>query len=250
VADRTEEEQIEIIKKWWEENGRSTIIGVIAALVIVFGYQGWRNHTREVGEAASAIYEEMLAAVTTDSPLEQVDEDKLSTARFLAEQLKSEHADSTYAHFAAMYLARLDVDKGDLSGAEQELKWAIAHGVDESLLVIVKLRLARVELGLGRPEEALRLLEGVEPGAYRPSYDEVKGDIYRAMGDTEQAREAYQRALNSLEDIESRPTLQMKLDDLVAPGKITPGQAEKPAPDQDEPAPDQDEPAPEQDEAK
>jgi predicted negative regulator of RcsB-dependent stress response len=25
---RTEEEQIELIKKWWRENGRSTVVGV------------------------------------------------------------------------------------------------------------------------------------------------------------------------------------------------------------------------------
>ena len=33
---RTEEEQVEALKKWWEENGRSTIVAVIVALGLGF----------------------------------------------------------------------------------------------------------------------------------------------------------------------------------------------------------------------
>ena len=37
---RTEEEQVEALKKWWEENGRSTVVAVIVALGLGFGWQG------------------------------------------------------------------------------------------------------------------------------------------------------------------------------------------------------------------
>ncbi|MEX2327847.1 MAG: tetratricopeptide repeat protein, partial [Pseudomonadales bacterium] len=43
----TDEEQIEAIKKWWDENGKSILIGIVLALGGVFGYQAWDNHVRE-----------------------------------------------------------------------------------------------------------------------------------------------------------------------------------------------------------
>ena len=62
------------------------------------------------------------------------------------------------------------------------------------------------------------------------------------MGDDEQAREAYQRAVNAQGEDESRPLLQMKLEDLVAPDAVQPvepkaGEADtKPAGDEGKPA--------------
>ena len=36
---RTEEETVQAIKDWWKKNGSSLLIGVGAALAIVFGWQ-------------------------------------------------------------------------------------------------------------------------------------------------------------------------------------------------------------------
>jgi predicted negative regulator of RcsB-dependent stress response len=238
VPDRTEEEQIEALKRWWSENGTSTILGVIVVLGAVLGYQAWQNHVRDRGEAASKIYQDMIDAIQVDSPLQALDKEHASTARFLARQLEEQYSSSAYAHFAALYLAKLAVDDKDLPTAERELKWALSHGVEDSIEIIVRMRLARVQLALDKPDEALRTLEGVDPGAYRPSYEEVKGDIYHAMGDNEQAREAYERAVNALGEDQSRPLLQMKLEDLEAPDAAKPVKGKpvaKPASDSGKP---------------
>lgn len=225
MAELSEEEQIEALKRWWAENGRSTVIAVVTALAIVFGYQGWQNHEREQGEAASALYQNLLDALQVQSPIDKPADDKVKTAKFLAQQLKDDYSGTTYATFAAFYMARLAVDDKDLKAAEQELQWALDHGVDDSLKPLAHIRMARVRLGLGKPEDALRALEGVEPGAMRPTYEEVKGDIYFSMGDKEKAKEAYQRAVNGLAEGENRPALQMKLDDLKTAENVAPADA-------------------------
>lgn len=212
----TDEEQIEAIKKWWDENGKSILIGIVLALGGVFGYQAWDNHVRERGEAASALYEDMLNAVTLDDPFAILDEERAQTARFIGGQLKEEYTDSVYANFAAMLLAKLAVNERDYDTADEELSWALDNGVDDTLSLIVKIRLARVKLEKGEHEDALRVLTNVKPGEHRASFEEVKGDIYLAMGNEEQARESYQLAVNALAEGETRPLLQMKLDDLVA----------------------------------
>ena len=44
---RTEEEQVEAIKRWWQENGKSTVLGVAIAMAAVFGWRGWNDYQRE-----------------------------------------------------------------------------------------------------------------------------------------------------------------------------------------------------------
>ena len=213
----TDEEQIETIKRWWDEYGRSLIVGVVLALGGVFGYQAWQRNVEATGEAASAIYDDMLEALVTESPYDVRDEEDLATGRFLADRLKNEYGSSSYAHLASLFMAQVSVDGGDLEAAESELSWVIDNGIEASLLPIVKIRLAKVQNALGKNDVAMQTLLSIEPGEHRPSYEEVRGDIHLAMGESVQARESYQRALEALPNPASRPILQMKLDDLEAP---------------------------------
>jgi len=223
VAD-TDEEQLEAIKKWWDENGTSMLVGIVAALAIVFGYQGWQNRLQDRGEAASALYEDLVEAVVLSDPFSTLDEEQLTTGQFLAAQLKDEYTDTSYAHFAAMFMAKLAVEGQDYETAEQELNWSLENGVDDSLRVIVSTRLARVKIAQGEHEAALALLAGIEPGEHKPSVEEARGDAYAAIGDSVKAREAYQMAVKSLAEGDTRPMLQMKLDDLVAPATVVPNE--------------------------
>ena len=40
----TEEEQVEALRRWWDENGRSTIAAIVIALAAGFGWQAWQKH--------------------------------------------------------------------------------------------------------------------------------------------------------------------------------------------------------------
>ena len=53
------------------------------------------------------------------------------------------------------------------------------------------------------------------------SVEEAKGDILHAMGDLEQAREAYQRALENMSEEVEKPTLELKLADLPLSASLT-----------------------------
>ena len=37
---KTEEEQVEAIKKWWNENGKSIIVGIVVGITAIFGWRG------------------------------------------------------------------------------------------------------------------------------------------------------------------------------------------------------------------
>ena len=57
---RSEEEQLEVVKRWWKENGTSLIAGAVLAAAGVFGWNAWQNYQEGKSEAASARYQQLI----------------------------------------------------------------------------------------------------------------------------------------------------------------------------------------------
>ena len=55
----TEEEQLEALKKWWKENGRSILLGLLLGVLIIAGWRGWQAYQANRAESASTLYEQM-----------------------------------------------------------------------------------------------------------------------------------------------------------------------------------------------
>lgn len=206
----TDEEQLEVLKNWWSENGTSTITSILVVLGAVFGFRAWEDSVRESGEAASITYENLVQATSN-----LADENLRTTALSLGEQLKSEHDDSTYAAFAAMHLAKVAVEKNDLVQAQAQLEWVINQKPERHLETIARMRLARVLVSKGDAYAAMEKLSNYQPGqAQRASWEEVRGDVFVALGDNVNARQSYQIALENLGVDGSRPLLELKLADI------------------------------------
>lgn len=208
---QSEEEQVEALKKWWAENGKSTIVAVVVAIAAVFGWQGFQKQQQAKVDAASLIYQNMVTAAFGING--QPDENQKATARHLADTLKQDFPDSTYAQFGALYKARFAAEAGDYEAAEGELRWALDKVSLQEVELQVKLRLARVLYAQQRYDEALGLLQGDAAG-YASGFEEVRGDIYQAQGQLQSALEAYQKAveLNQSAKIPmNNPLLQIKL---------------------------------------
>lgn len=187
---RTEEEQVEALRRWWDENGRSTLFAIVLAVGAGFGWQAWQQQQQKQAETASLRYEELLQAVQLAG-----DDKQLATIRHLAEGLKKDHSGSAYAGFAALHLARLAVMEDDLAAAEEELRWVLTAKPAEEVRMLAELRLARVVAARGNLDGSLEILLVDETGAYEPAYAEARGDIYQQLGEREKAIEAYQAAL-------------------------------------------------------
>jgi predicted negative regulator of RcsB-dependent stress response len=209
----TEEEQIEALRRWWNENGRSIVVAVVIALAGTFGWQSWQSSREQQRQHASDIYQAMLREISGQA-LSADDNGGIE----LAEQLKNEFGGTTYAQFAALHLAAMAVSDGELDSAEQELRWVLgkaAKGSDTA--EVAQLRLARVLAAGGDTDQALAILADAGQGAYTASYAVAEGDILMAAGRHEEARRTYSAALAQSGEgsMVNLPALQQKIQALT-----------------------------------
>lgn len=214
---RTEEEQIAALKNWWKENGNSLLIGVGAALLIVFGWQAYQKNIIAEKTEASNLYQQLMTAAT--QPLGG--EEESSTVTYLAGELKEKFADTEYGNYAALFLAREAVSKGELDSAIEQLNWVKSNSEDVRIQHIVNGRIARILSSQNKNDEALALLEATDP-AFESSFLEIKGDIFKRQGKDTEAVDAYKKAFALVKDNpQSQPLLAAKLSDLgVNPGSL------------------------------
>ncbi|WP_083001225.1 YfgM family protein [Halomonas sp. GT] len=208
---RSEEEQLEVIKRWWKENGTSLIAGAVLAAAGVLGWNAWQNYQEGQAEAASVRYQQ-LVNMTTGNTLA---DDQLANARELIDEITSDHGNTLYAELAQLLEARLAVQEGDLEAAKSALENVASDSSRRYVQSLAWLRLARIEIANDNPEAALSLLDQSITDALAAQQANVRGDAYAALDQTEQARDAWQTALE-LAQAQNQPLygVQFKLDDL------------------------------------
>ncbi len=210
----TDDEQIEVLKKWWSDNGTSTLVIIAISVISVLGWQGWQNRQQQELGASSSIYENMLVAARGTNGV--VTQEQKSTANHLANTLKTDFPSSTYARFAALYIAKFAVEANNYAEAEEALQWILDNGAIDDILLQTKLRLARVFYAQDKYSEALSQLQG-DASIYAAAFEEVRGDVFNAQGDFKKAELSYIKAseLNlQLEKPANNPLLNLKIQRL------------------------------------
>ncbi len=201
-----EHEQGELVQKWLRENAMSIAIGIALGLILIFGWQQWKAHRARHAADASVQYQALADAF---------DAKRTDDAKTIAEALRKDYPDTAYATFAAMRLADIANDKGDLKAAAEDLEWAGEHAGAPALKQLAGINLAKVKLAQGDADGALKLVDGLPKGDYAALAGEVRGDILTRLNRGDDARAAYKDALSHLDpQAPNRAFVQMKLDDL------------------------------------
>jgi predicted negative regulator of RcsB-dependent stress response len=215
----TEREQLDQLRQWWRENWWVLIGGAAVAGLGVLGYRQYFEYKDHQSEGAAALYESIKEAASSTDP---------SQAAALLEQLRAEYPNHAYTEQAALLVARAElVSAPDRAAAA--LRQTMNEAKDPELAMIARLRLARVLAYREQYQDALALLDVPDPGQFAGRINEIKGDIYVALGRPDDARAAYVSAMVSPgAEVLDRNYLQMKLNDLPAPTGET-AAAEAPA---------------------
>ncbi len=204
---RTEEEQIEAIKSWWKENGKSILLGLVLGIGGIGGYRYWQSNTEEQAKIASMQFEEVLS-------LPAKDKDKLIAK---VKDIESQYAGKSYADLSAFVAVKKLVEDKDYPKAKEQLEWIIANSNQESFIHIARIRLVKVLLQMNKADAALALIKDIKSPAFDSTYAELRGDVYAALKEFTNAKAEYQLALSKLRPGDRRRSMiEMKSNNLPA----------------------------------
>jgi len=198
----TEEQQIEALKKWWKENSTSLVVGLLVGVSALFGWRYYGDQQNVHALQASDMYMQVMQSVALNAA-----DDKTID---ISNALINDYSDTPYAALAAMVLAKSEYEKGNADGATAQLEIAIKVSNEDTTKQIANLRLVSVYIEQEKYDEAAASLNMSHSSVYDAKYEELKGDLYAAKGDTEQARMAYDKAIALLGTDASRKWLLLK----------------------------------------
>jgi predicted negative regulator of RcsB-dependent stress response len=210
----SEKEQWEWLKGWIKENSPWILGGVAIGGLIVWGWFWWGDRSDRLALEASAKYTQIADALSHG--------DK-TKAQSLTTDLEKDYSSSPYVDQAHLLLARAAVDAGELDKGAGILKSVMEQTKDGQLALVARMRLARVQLAQKQPDAALATLAAVDAGAFKPRFEEVRGDVLYAKGDKPGALAAYRAAREeSSKQGADTQLLDLKIDDLVADNVTAP----------------------------
>lgn len=205
-AYKTEEEQVEDLKRWWEKNGKFVIVVGIVVIASTVGVKVWQDFELSTSNKASAQYEQMMqefADGKTDSVIQR------------GNDIVSKTPDLAYAVLSAMTVAKVQVDKENYDEAAKQLNWALLNAKDEKMQHIARVRLAKVLIAQSKFDEAMPHVNFAQQGAFSSQYLIAKGDLFYKKGEMESAKTAYKAAVDDTRiSPQLKSFIQIKLDDI------------------------------------
>lgn len=218
MNDRTEEENVELLREWWGRFGNTVLAAILLVLGGMVGWHLWDQQRMVRANEGALAYQTYLDALEAY----EADPDERTKAALLeaGEVLEQSFEGTAYAIFAALGRARVAVREDDLDAARAALERARDEATSDYMRDLALVRLARVQYAQGNAQGALWSLDDVRTPGMETLTQELRGDVHRSLGDIDAAAEAYRAALAEAELPEIRLLLELKLNGL---GKTLPG---------------------------
>jgi predicted negative regulator of RcsB-dependent stress response len=204
--DADEQEQVDAIKHFWRAYGNIVMMVVLAVVVGFGGTKWWEHRSMTKAQSASATFNKIEASEAGDET------DRVSS---LSKELIADYSGTYYADLASLNLAKVASDGGDHQQAIDLFLKVIANDRDASLVPLAKLRLAALYVITEQFDLAMNALDGDAGSSMSGLYADMRGDIYAAQKLNDEARAAYEEALERLQ--EGNPWIdivQIKIDSL------------------------------------
>jgi len=186
MAFDNDEQQSEHFKNFYNSHKVKIFSAVVVFLVAFFAYQYIESVNQSNDEDASQLFQDVLV-----SRVDNIDEIKLKVV-----ELQNDFNNSPYAARASIYYSKLLVETGDYKAAAKELIWASGENIEPSIQSMANYLLGNLYLVEKKLDEALEVANKIITDGYIGLANDLKGDIYLAKGDNENAIKSYELALN------------------------------------------------------
>lgn len=206
ALDTHEQEQIEAIKAWWNDNSRWLLGVFLIAALSMAGWRGWHYYKNNQAQEAATLFHQFS---------EQLGRGDAKLVNDAAAALMDKFPSTVYATRAALMAALVSEELKNLESAKKQLYWIIEHATEDTMRDIAHLRLAAILLDEKNFADALMHLDAKHTASFDGLYSDLKGDVLNAQGQSDSARTAYKLAYEKFDAQSSyRNLIQMKLDSL------------------------------------
>ena len=186
MAFDNDEQQSEHFKNFYNLHKFKIFSAIAVFLVAFFAYQYLESVNQSNDEEASQLFQDVIV-----SKIGNIDEIKSKVG-----ELQNDFSNSPYAARASIYYSKLLVETGDYSAAAKELIWALGENIEPSIQSIANYLLGNLYLVQDKLDEALEVANKIITEGYIGLANDLKGDIFLAKGDKENAIKSYELALN------------------------------------------------------
>ncbi|WP_291380340.1 MULTISPECIES: tetratricopeptide repeat protein [Achromobacter] len=189
--DLEEQEKLDAIKAWWARYGTLLLALTTVVLLAWGGWWGWKAYESHQANQAMGYFEALEDAARLGGADSSV---RIKTA---ASTLREKYPNTGYAARGALVAAQaLQAQKDDV-GAREQLEWLAGQGKNPAMQAVARLRLAGMMLDQKQYDAALAQLNN-PPAAFAALFADRRGDVLAAQGKREEARAAWQSAIDGL----------------------------------------------------
>lgn len=205
---KTEEEQVDDLKRWIKAYVPAIVIGVLVAVTALYGWRYWQGYQHTQAMQASALYQQAVEAYQTQ---------RSDILQHCVENLQKKYTRSPYTAYALFLQAKAAVERQDFIAAEHAFDWIIQHNHDSNIHDIAILRLASVQTMNHHARAAIELLKEIHRPAFQGLALVKIADAYLALNDVPRAAANYQAANQLLPNADNTlPTLAIKMANINA----------------------------------
>lgn len=188
-ASLSDREQIEELKRYWQDYGKYIVIAVIIGLGVGLGWRYWHQQQDKMHAQASYMYQQLLTAAN---------QQQAETVKQMSGEITKRYPQTEYASLANLMAAKTLIGQDQKDQALEKLNWVMTHSRIASFQQIARLRSARILLTEKKYDQSLKLLDVMDDKTFQPLVDEVRGDVYLAQGQGDKAQQSYSKAQKSL----------------------------------------------------
>jgi predicted negative regulator of RcsB-dependent stress response len=216
--DLEEQERIDALKDWWDKWGKLVYAVVIAFCLGVIGTNAWRYYQNTQQADAEVLFKSVEKTAQEVAASKEVK--KLSEA---ANAMADKFPSTFQATDAQLLAAKAAFEANDLTAAKTHLQWVVDKGRD-TYKPLANIRLASVLLDDKKFDDALKALDRVKDEGFMAMAADLRGDIFAVQGKKDEARAAYQVAVDKAAERSPLKSLSQAKLDAFGGGTIKPAE--------------------------
>lgn len=204
IFEEDAQQREEELQKWWHENWKSIIFGILFALIVITGVWVYRDYMHKVRQQNAELYYTNVL-VNDSSDVGAV----AKVQQFISEQK------NVYGQLASLQLSKTFVQIGKYKEALDVLSQNIGVASDKLMDDLISTRAARIAIEIKDFDAAEKLLNGVKTKAFEAVVYELKGDLAKAQNKNSEAIDFYNKSIELQDANVANSILKMKRDSLL-----------------------------------